>query len=49
MNDLEWYALIFCLSAIAAMVLLSWMFGRDDCNGNCEQGRRCRCQKENQK
>ena len=46
MNDLEWYALIFCVSAIVVMLLFSWLFGRDDCNGDCEQGRRCKCQKE---
>ena len=47
MNDMELYAVIFCVSTIAVAVLFTWLFGRAErCNGNCEQGRRCRCQKE---
>jgi len=49
MNFYEWCALVFCITAIGVMVLFSWIFGRDDCNGDCEQGRRCRCQKESRK
>jgi len=49
MNFYEWCAAVICLTAILVMLLFSWIFGRDDCNGNCEQDRRCRCQKESLK
>ena len=44
MNDLEWYALIFCVSAIVVAVIFTWLWGSPGCCANCEQGRRCRCQ-----
>ena len=50
MNDLEWCAVVFCLTAIAIMLLFNWLYGRDDpyCQ-DCEQGRRCHCQKESKR
>ena len=45
MNDMEIYAAIFCLTAIGVGALFCWLFGQDGCCQDCEQGRRCRCQK----
>ena len=49
MNDLEIYAAIFCVSAIATAGLFTWLFGKSDCQNDCCQGRRCKCQKESLK
>jgi len=49
MNYLEWLALVFCVSAISVAVLFTWLFGDTGCCSNCEQGRRCRCQKESKR
>lgn len=49
MNDLETYALIFAAITIVVMILFSWLFGQDGCCRNCEQGRRCKCQRESKR
>lgn len=45
-------ALVFVVTVslwLAAIVLLDRMIPESDCTGECEQGRRCTCCKENLK
>ena len=42
-NFLELCAIALCALFTGCTILLVWLFGDNNCCGECAQGRRCRC------
>jgi len=43
-NDLEWCAIGVAGVLLICLVLAEWLLGQVGCCGQCDQGRKCKCQ-----